>query len=120
MVTTDVFVFRNAFFMFYLNVVCFPHLCLIYDFCVFFVYLFTTFLIPIFFSLFAGFRERFFSQEYRFSFVFMIKCMRVGMRCLEEEEGGVKCYKRLLEVRSWGKGCEGRLFLAGVLILSFL
>lgn len=34
--------------------------------------------------------------------------------------GGVKCYKRLLEVRSWGKGCEGGLLLAGVLILSFL
>ena len=34
--------------------------------------------------------------------------------------GGVKCYKRLLEVRSWEKGCEGGLLLAGVLNLSFL
>lgn len=60
MVTTDVFVFTNAFFMFYLNVVCFPHLCLIYDFCVFFVYLFTTFLMSNIFLTFCRFSRTFF------------------------------------------------------------
>lgn len=65
-----------------------------------------------------SFRELFFTSIEIFFCVY--DKMHAGWNEMLGGGGGVKCYKRLLEVRSWGKGCEGGLLLAGVLILSFL